>query len=154
MLFGMQDDNDDILARSLHTHVRACWIHAHTPSQGMHTRMHQAHACLLTLGPHAHLLAGPMHTRLYQVPTPARLWGPSCTLTPGPHTHSVSIHAHTRPMHTCSLQVPPCMHALGLCMPNHTRPPCPLTCRVPMHMCQISALMHAASHVVCSSSYM
>ena len=129
MLFGMQDDNNDILARSLHTHVRACWIHAHTPSQGMHTHIHQAYACLLTLGPHTHLLAGPMHTRLHQVPTRARLWGPSCTLTPGPHTHSVSMHAHTRPMHTCSLQVP-------------------------MHMCQISALMHAASHVVCSSSYM
>ena len=106
-------------------------------------------------GPHAHSLAGPMHAYTHRVSMPARSRGPhACThwvmrarTRQARHARS---HACTGPMRACSLQVPtpegsPCMHALGLCT---------LNCRVPMHVCQIPALVHAASHVVCSSSYM
>ena len=106
-------------------------------------------------GPHAHSLAGPMHAHTHRVSMPARSRGPhACThwvmrarTRQARHARS---HACTGPMRACSLQVPtpegsPCMHALGLCT---------LDCRVPMHVCRIPALVHAASHVVCSSSYM
>ncbi|KAH9976906.1 hypothetical protein BJV77DRAFT_1053325, partial [Russula vinacea] len=48
----------------------------------------------------------------------------------------------------------PCMRAPGLCTRARTGPPCLLACGVPMHVRRIPALVHAASDVVCSSSYM
>ena len=228
-----------------HARVRACWIHAHTPSQGAHahthqahTRMHRAHACLLAPGPHARSLAGPMHTCSHWVPTPTHSRGPSRTLAPGPHARLVSMHAHTgspcplargvptqartgpimhartrpcmhartgpcthapgpharslagsprkhapghactlapghactlAPGHACTLGLHACTHRAharmlapgphayvhpGLCTCTRTGPPCLLACGVPMHMRRIPALVHAASHIVCSSSYM
>ena len=136
--------------------------HAHSLAGPMHTCSHQVPtpaSSLCThapsLGPHAHSLAGPMHARTHRVSMPAHSWGPHT------RTHQVMrartrrarhacSHACTGPMHACSLRVStpegsPCMHALGLCT---------LDCGVPMHVCQIPALVHAASHVVCSSSYM
>ena len=110
-------------------HACSHWVPMHTCLQGPCT-----HACIRS--PHL-LTCGAHLARSHQAPTPTRSL---CMHTPGPYTH-----AHSRS---------PCMHAPGLFMPNYTRPPCPLTYRVPMHMCQISALMHAASYVVCNSSYM
>ena len=84
-----------------HTHVRACWIHTCTPSQGTNTCMHRAHAHSLTHRAHA------------------------CTLAPGPYAHSLMgpiSHAHTG-SHARS-PTGPISHAC-------TRSPCPLACRVP-----------------------
>ena len=142
-----------LLALGPHAHslvgpMHACLHRVPTPASSLCT-----HAP--SLGPHAHSLTGPMHARTHQVSMPAHSWGPHT------RTHQVMracmrqarhacSHACTGPMRACSLRVPtpegsPCMHALGLCT---------LDCEVPMHVCQIPALVHAASHVVCSSSYM
>ena len=178
MLIGTRDDDDVALAGSPHARVRARWIHARTHSQGTHARTHALGLCMhARTGPVHAARTGPMHACTHRarahcshwVPMPARSRGP-CTLartgSPRPlrlhaRTHRVMrartrrarharSHACSGPMRACSLRVPtpegsPCMHALGLCM---------LDCRVPMHVCRIPALVHAASHVVCSSSYM
>ena len=158
------------------THARTHWAYACTHAPGPCT--------LLALGLCMHACTGPVHTartgsprplRLHarthrvRVPMPTRSRGPCthartgspCPLAHGVPTHTRTgscvhtragpgTHACTGPMRACSLQVPtpegsPCMHALGLCT---------LDCGVPMHVCRIPALVHAASHVVCSSSYM
>ena len=133
------------------------------------------HICTLAPGPHTclvsmHACTGPMCTCLHRAPTPT--WSP-CTHASGPCTHAhsrsprplacgVPMHACTGPMHACSTgpmhthshQAYALTLTPGLYMCTHTGPPCLLVCGVPMYVRQIPALVHAASHIVCSSSYM
>ena len=163
MLTGTRVDDDAVLAGSLHARVRARWIYART-------------------GP-THTCTGPTHACSHQVPMPARSQGPSRTLAPGPHARSVSMHAHTGspcllargvPTHARTLAPGPHAHLVsmhartGPCAHARSGSPHPLACGVPMHVHRapmparlrgphvrrIPALMHAASHVVCISSYM
>jgi hypothetical protein len=123
-----------------HACVCACWIHARTPSQGMHACTHWAHTC--TPGPHMHAL-GPCMLAC-RVPTPACSQGPSCTLAPGPYARLLVgpiSHACTRP----------CMHAcIGPCMHTCTRPPRPLGLHACTHQAHVRMLAlgpHARSLV-------
>ena len=154
-----------------------CSAHARTLAPGPHAAHTGSHAHSLAGSPT--LLGLHARTHWVRVPMPARSWGPShmhtpgpharsltgspythtpghtCTLAPGPHTHShsVSMHARMHWAHVCMLarRVPACMHQ-AYARTLAPGPPCPLACRVPMHVCRIPALMHAASHVVCSSN--
>jgi hypothetical protein len=155
MLTGTQVDDDAVLAGSLHTRVRACWIHArtgpmHACTGPMHACTGPMHAC--TRPTHActrptHACTRPTHACSHQVPTPARSQGPSRTLAPGPHACSLvgspRTHAHGVPMHACTGPMHARSHRAP--MPTHLRGP---------HVRWIPALMYAASHVVCISSYM
>ena len=82
MLTGTWDDNDDVLARSLHAHVCACWIPTCLCPCPLDPHMHS-----LTHRVCMHAYTGPMHGCLHQVPTPAHSQGPPPCL--------VSMHAYT-----------------------------------------------------------
>ena len=136
------------------------WVPTPARSRGPCTLARTGSPCPLRLHACTHQVWVPMPTRSRGPCTHARTGSP-CPLARGVPTHARTgscvharagpgTHACTGPMRACSLRVPmpdgsPCMHALGLCT---------LDCRVPMHMCQIPALVHAASHVVLCSSYM
>ena len=172
MLTGTWVDDDAVLARSLHARVRARWIHARTGPT--HTCTGPTHACshqvptparsqgpsrTLTPGPHARSVS--MHARTGSpcllargVPTHARM------LALGPHTRLVSMHARTGPCaHARSGSPRPLARGVPMHVctgPMHARShraPMPTRLRGP-HVRRIPALMHAASHVVCISSYM
>ena len=129
------------------------WVPTPARSQGPCSRARTGSPRPLHLHARTHRVRVPMPTRSQGPCTHARTGSP-CPLARGRartrRARHARSHACTGPMRACSLRVPtpegsPCMHALGLCT---------LDCGVPMHVCRIPALVHAASHVVCSSSYM
>ena len=176
MLPGTWDDNDVVLAGSPHAHVHAHWIPTRPCLCLLDPCTHTltGYACTHALGPHmhtrpTHACTGPMHACL-QGPHARLLTGPIlhactrslCLLARGAHLACLhrAMHARLhRAMHAHSHQAPtptrsPCMHAPGPCAHARSGSPCLLACGVPMHVRWIPALVHVASHVVCSSSYM
>ena len=145
-----------------HLHAHMHWVQVPMPTHSrgpcMHACTHRVFMPVRSQGPHA-CMHWAMCACSLQVPMPACMRGPhACmhwaytrTLTLGPHarSHRAPTPAHTEP--PPAYTEPPPAHTEP--PSTHTGPPCPLDCGVPMHVCRIPALMHAASHVVCSSSY-
>ena len=152
-------------ARTRPMHACSHWVPTPARSRGPCTLARTGSPRLLTRGAHARTLAPGPHARFVSMHTRTGSGSP-CPLARRAHartharTHRVFMlvrswgpHARThRAMRACSLRVPTPAHTEP--PPAHTGPPCPLDCGVPMHVCRIPALVHAASHVVCSSSCM